>query len=521
MMPFYPRRVQPSASSVPPGSDALARAGVIEGDRGATRGLAAGEVAFFPEAKFCILVPVPILAANQGFEEESMASERQRVVIIGGGFAGIYTGRGLEKAMRDGTLEVILINRKNFFLYYPILPEVCSGGVEPWHVLVPLRDIFSQCLLLDAEVVGIDFAERRVFVKHGTTLECGDLSYDHLVLAAGADANLTLVPGVDRYAFTFRSVEDAITLRNQIGDMLEDAELETDPARRQELLTFLVVGGGSTGVEVLSEVESYISGIVGKYRVHPDEIRLILMDLAPHILAEVGPELGDYALKQIRGRGVEVMLETSTQEVFPDHVLLADGREIRTRTVIWTIGLAPPALLKQLDLPKDGKGYLQPEATMQVPGMVNVWALGDCARITAPNGKPFPPTAQHAVRQGKQLAKNILAVTRGEAPGRYCFEPMGTLVSIGGKKGVATIRGRHVKGWLAWAMWRGVHLALMPSADRRIRLVIDWMLSAFLPRDTAQLEVTPKPAPEVPPGREPRVVFLRETGRVEVRPRQD
>lgn len=450
-----------------------------------------------------------------------MANERQRVVIVGGGFAGIYTARGLEKAMRDGTLDVVLINRKNFFLYYPLLPEVCSGGVEPRHVLVPLRDIFSECQLLDAEVMGIDFAARRVFVKHGNPHQPGELSYDHLVIAAGADANLKLVPGVEAHAFTFRMVEDAITLRNQIGDMLEAAEIESDPARRRELLTFLVVGGGSTGVEVLSEVESFIDGSLSKYRVPRSEIRLILIDLAPQILAEVGPELGQYALDRIRGRGIEVLLETSTQEVFPDHVLLSDGREIRTRTVIWTIGLTPPALLSKLDLPKDRKGYLQPDATLQVPGFVNVWALGDCARITSPDGKPFPPTAQHAVRQGKQLAKNILAVSRGEAPERYCFEPVGTLVNIGGNQGVATLRGRHVKGWLAWAMWRGVHLALMPSADRRLRVVIDWMLSAFLPRDTAQLVVKPTPAVAARRAREPHVAFLREEARAEVGPREE
>lgn len=450
-----------------------------------------------------------------------MANERQRVVIIGGGFAGIYTARGLEKAMRDGTLDVVLINRKNFFLYYPLLPEVCSGGVEPRHVLVPLRDIFTDCRLLDAEVMGIDFASRRVFVKHGNPHQPGDLSYDHLVIAAGADANLKLVPGVAPHAFTFRTVEDAITLRNQIGDMLEAAELEGDPAIRQELLTFLVVGGGSTGVEVLGEVESFIDGILSKYRVSRSEIRLMLIDLAPQILAEVGPELGQYALDRIRGRGVEVMLETSTQEVFPDHVLLSNGREIRTRTVIWTIGLAPPALLSRLDLPKDRKGYLVPDATMQVPGHVNVWALGDCARIMNPEGKPFPPTAQHAVRQGKQLAENILAVTRGERPEPYCYEPMGTLVNIGGKKGVATFRGRQVRGWFAWAMWRGVHLALMPSADRRMRIVIDWMLSAFLPRDTAQLVMKPTPTIAARRAREMQVAFLREETPVEAAPRKD
>ncbi len=450
-----------------------------------------------------------------------MANQRQRVVIIGGGFAGIYTALGLEEAVRDGRLEVILINRKNFFLYYPILPEVCSGSVEPRHVLVPLRDIFSECQLLDAEVLDIDFEARQVFVKHGNTHASGTFDYDHLVIAAGADANLKLVPGVDPHAFTFRTVEDAVTLRNQIGDMLEDAELESDPARRRELLTFLVVGGGSTGVEVLSEVESYLFGILSKYRVRREEIRLILMDLAPHILAEVGPELGQYALEQIRRRGVEVMLETSTREVHPDHVILSDGREIRTRTVIWTIGLAPPSLLSNLDLPKDAKGYLRPEATMAVPGVVNVWALGDCARIVAPSGKPFPPTAQHAVRQGKQLAKNILAVSRGEQPSRYCYEPIGTLVSIGGHKGVATIRGRHVRGWLAWAMWRGIHFALMPSPDRRIRLVIDWLLSGFLPRDTAQLVMKPKPV-AVPRGeRVPTIAFLREEARPEVTPRPE
>lgn len=444
-----------------------------------------------------------------------MANQKQRVVIIGGGFAGIYTALGLEKAMREGALEVVLINRKNFFLYYPILPEVCSGGVEPRHVIVPLRDIFSQCHLLDAEVVGIDFEARQVLVKHGNPHGLGEFFYDHLVIAAGADANLKLVPGVESYAFTFRTVEDAVTLRNQLGDMLEDAELEADPARRRELLTFVVVGGGSTGVEVLSEVESFLFGILPKYRLRPEEIHLVLMDLAPQILAEVGPELGAYALSQIRSRGIEVLLSTSTREVFPDHVVLSDGREIRTRTVIWTIGLTPPALLSELDLPKDRKGYLLPEATLQVPGVVNVWALGDCARIPSPDGKPFPPTAQHAVRQGKLLAKNILAVTRGEAPAGYCYEPMGTLVSIGGNKGVATLRGRKVKGWLAWAMWRGLHLALMPSGDRRIRIALDWALSAFLPRDTAQLAMKPKAVTIPRVAREPQIAFLREEVKTE------
>lgn len=437
-----------------------------------------------------------------------MAQSKERIVIVGGGFAGIYTALGLERRMEKEGFDVLLINRKNFFLYYPILPEVCSGGVEPRHVIVPLRDIFTRCQLLDAEVLDIDFETREIRVKHGNARESGSFGYDHLVLAAGADANLTLVPGVDPHAFTFRTVEDAVTLRNHIGDLLEDAELEADPQRRRELLTLVVVGGGSTGVEVLSEVESYLYGILPKYRVPRSEIRLVLMDLAPHILAEVGPELGSYALSQIRRRGVEVMLGMSTREVFPDHIVLSDGSELRTRTVIWTIGLAPPALLSRLDLPKDAKGYLRPDATMRVPGIRNVWALGDCARILGPDGKPFPPTAQHAVRQGKQLAKNILAVRRGEEPSRYCFEPIGTLVSIGGNKGVASIRGRQVRGWLAWAMWRGIHLALMPSRDRKIRLVIDWMLSAFLPRDTAQLVMKPKVAAFPRP--EARISFLRE-----------
>lgn len=450
-----------------------------------------------------------------------MPVHKPRVVIVGGGFAGIYTALGLEKAVRDGLLDVVLINRKNFFLYYPILPEVCSGGVEPRHVVVPLRDIFTETQFLDAEVIGIDFETRRVMVRHGNTRGCGVLPYDHLVIAAGADANLSLVPGVAEHAFPFRTVEDAVTLRNQIGDMLEDAELEANAERRRELLTFVVVGGGATGVEVLSEVESFIRGILPKYRVDPSEVRLILVDLAPHILAEVGPELGDYALREIRKRGIEVLLETSTKEVFPDRVVLSDGREIRTRTVIWTIGLAPPALLSKLDLPKDRRGYLTPDATMRMPGVQNVWALGDCARILSPDGKPFPPTAQHAVRQGKQLAKNILAVQRGELPSRYCFEPIGTLVSIGGGKGVATLRNRKIKGWLAWAMWRGIHLALMPSGDRRLRLIIDWLLSAFLPRDTAQLQLKPRSAQERREVCEPRLAFLREDGPASVEIRSE
>jgi NADH dehydrogenase len=435
-------------------------------------------------------------------------AQQQRVVIIGGGFAGVATALGLERQRPEDGLDITVINRKNFFLYHPLLPEVCSGGVEPRHVIVPLRDRFATCRLLDAEVVAVDLEARQISLRHGNPHENDTLGYDHLVFALGADANLSLVPGVEANAFTFRSVEDAILLRNQLGDMLEDAELELDAARRAELLTFVVVGGGATGVEVLGEVESFLRAIQPRFRVRPEEIRLILLDVAPHLLAEMGPALGAYALEELRKRGVTVMLETSAREVRPDRLILSDGRELRTRTVIWTIGLAPPALLRDLDLPKDAKGYLRPDATLRLDSKQGfVWALGDCTRLTGEDGKPFPPTAQHAVRQGKQLARNILAVVRGEAPTPYGYAPIGTLVSIGGNKGVAKLWGRELRGWLAWAMWRFTHLILMPSADRRIRIVLDWVLSAFLPRDTAQLVVKPRPAPHEAAA--PPLAFLR------------
>lgn len=438
----------------------------------------------------------------------------QRVVILGGGFAGLATALELERRQPDDGLSITVVNRRNFFLYAPLLPEVCSGGVEPRHVIVPLRDRFRKCHLLDAEVVDVDLAARRIDLLQGSSRARVSLEYDHLVLALGGDANLGLVPGVRAHAFPFRSLEDAITLRNQLGDMLEDAELETDAARRAELLTFVVVGGGATGLEVLGEVESYLQALSPRFRIDPAEIQLVLMDVAPQILAEMGPELGRYALEQLRRRGIHVMLGTSAREVLPDGLRLADGRELRSRTVIWTIGLAPPALLARLDLPKDAKGYLQPDATMRVGGGPGfVWALGDCARLKGPDGKAFPPTAQHAVRQGKRLARNILAVARGEAPGPYGYEPIGTLVSIGGNKGVATIKRWQIRGWLAWAMWRFVHFMLLPSGDRRLRVAMDWLLTTFLPRDTAELTVKGRSGTAPPPGAapqgRPRIALLR------------
>lgn len=431
----------------------------------------------------------------------------QRIVIVGGGFGGIYTALALEKAMRHrDDLDVTLVNRTNYFLYYPLMPEVISSGVEPRHVVVPLRTLFRRIRVLEAEVRTLDETRRELLAYRDGMHE--RLGYDHLVLANGVEANLAAFPAIAELAFPFKTAEDAIALHNQIVDAFEAADFSHDAAERRALLTFVVVGGGATGVECLGEMEAYIEGIRRYYpRLDPREIRLVLVELAPRILAEVGPALGDYAAERLRRRGIELHLGASVAAADPYQVRLSNGTVIPARTLVWTIGAAPTAFTKSLDFPKDAKGYLVAEPTLDIKGHPGVWALGDAARVPDPEGRPYPPTAQHAVREAKRLASNLLATFDGKPLEPYVFHSYATFVSIGAQDGVAVIRGRPVRGFSAWLAWRAVHFLLLPGANRKLRVLVDWLFSRSHRKDVVQLGLRRPPCQLVVT---PRIAFLRE-----------
>ncbi len=430
-----------------------------------------------------------------------------RIVIVGGGFGGVYTAMALEKELRrQPDLNVTLINRANYFLYFPLLPEVLSGGVEPRHVVVPLRTLFHRVRVIEADVRSVDL-DRHELLAHRDGLQ-EFLPYDHLVLATGAEANLAAFPGIEPVAFPFKSAEDAIALHNQIVDCFEAAEFALEAATRRALLTFVVVGGGSTGVECLGEIEAYVNGIMRYYpRLDRHDVRFVLVELADHLINEVGPDLGAYAAKELAGRGIELHLGVSVQHASSEQVTLSDGTVIPTHTLVWTIGTTPGALVKSLDLPKTSKGYLQTEATMAISGHDGVWAIGDCAKIPSPDGTPYPPTAQHAVREARRLASNLVASLDGRPLAPYVHHTKGTFVSIGNQRGVAMIGKRPVRGFLAWVMWRAVHFMLLPGMDRKARVMVDWLFSRRHRKDIVQLGLRRPPSQMVV---RTKIAFLRE-----------
>lgn len=430
-----------------------------------------------------------------------------RIMIVGGGFGGVYTAMALEKAMRRRRdLDVTLINRANFFLYYPLLPEVLSGGVEPRHVVVPLRTLFKHVRVIEADVRSVDEGRREVLAHRDGMQEF--LPFDHLVLATGAEANLAAFPGIEPIAFPFKSAEDAIALHNQIVDCFEAAEFAMDAATRRSLLTFVVVGGGSTGVECLGEIEAYVNGIMRYYpRLDRKDVRLVLVELADHLINEVGPELGAYAADELARRGIELHMGVSVKNATPTEITLSDGLVIPTQTLVWTIGMMPSSLVKTLDLPKNAKGYLQTAPTMGIDGHPGIWAIGDCAKIPSPEGMPYPPTAQHAVREAKRLACNILADIDGDPLRPYVFHTLATFVSIGAQKGVAMVRGRPIRGFWAWVMWRAVHFMTLPGLDRKVRVMVDWLFSRRHRKDIAQLGLRRPPSQMVV---RTKIAFLRE-----------
>lgn len=439
-----------------------------------------------------------------------------RIVILGGGFAGTAVARRLEQLFhRDVGVEITLLDRENFFLFTPLLAEVPSGSIEAKHIVTPLRACLRRVAFRQAEVHIVDLKEKVVTAAHCPTCRFYPLEFDHLVLALGGVTNFYGLPGVAEHALTLKTLGDAITLHNHIIDKFEHADMEEDPKLRRRLLTFVVAGGGFAGVEEMAELSDFAKGIKNYYtNIHPEEVRLLLVHPGPRLLPEVDEGLASYALKKLRRKGVEVRLATAVAAASAEEVVLQGGEKTPTRTLIWTAGIAPNPLLKSLPCPKDERGRIVVDESLEVPGYPGVWALGDCAHIPDPRtGLPYPPTAQHAVREGKVVAQNIAASIRGGPKQPFRYSPLGVLAGLGRRSAVAEVIGFKFSGFFAWWLWRTIYLFKLPGFERKIRVALDWTLDLFFPRDIVSLRAFMKPAvPQEAPDDGPVPGRARQTG---------
>lgn len=408
-------------------------------------------------------------------------------MIAGGGFGGYYTAKGLERRLPP-EVRITLVSDTNFLLYTPLLPGAAAGTLEPRHVVVPLRERLRRTELRVGWVTGGDPLRRRLTVEllPGETTEIG---YDHLVVALGSVSRIAPIPGLEEHGIGFKTINEAIALRNRLVRHLETAEALEDDELRRSYLGFVFVGGGYAGMEGLAELQDFAADALRRYpRCRRTGMRWVLVEGGPRVMSELQPGLADFAVRLMRERGIEILTNTQVKEVTGDTVTLSDGRAIPARTLCWTAGVRGNPIAEQLGLPLEG-GRIRCGETMQVPGHEGVWALGDIAAVPDPArpGQPCPPTAQHAIRQGKLLARNITAVLAGESPRPFTFKTLGAFADLGRHNAVANLMGARVRGFAAWSVARLYHLAWIPGLRRKVRLIADWTVDFWFDRDTADM----------------------------------
>jgi NADH:ubiquinone reductase (H+-translocating) len=419
---------------------------------------------------------------------------RPRIVILGGGFGSIYAALRLEKSLARGVaLEVTLVNRENFFLFTPMLHEVAASDLDMTHIVNPIRALLRRVRFVEGEVEAIDLEARRVVVSHGGDGHRHEIEYDHLVIALGAVTNFYGLPGVEERALTMKSLGDAIALRNRLIECLEEADPECC-RDKAPLLTFVVAGGGFAGVETVAAVNDFLREALQFYpNLAEAQLRVVLVHDGPVILPELGEPLGIYAQRKLTERKVEIRVDTKIAGMSETGVKLGDGTMIPAKTLVWTAGTAPNPLLGTLPCRKE-RGRVVANAYMEVDGWPGVWALGDGAVIPDPHtGKPYPPTAQHALRQGRVLAENILAAIRGGQKRPFVFKTVGLLASIGKRTGVARILGVNFSGFVAWWLWRTIYLSKLPRLEKKVRVALDWLLDVVFSKDLVQLRTLRAP----------------------------
>ena len=438
-----------------------------------------------------ILGPEPARAS-------SPPKEVKRILILGGGFAGMKTAESLEHEFQhDRSVGIILISETNSLLFTPMLAEVAGSSLEPSHISTPLRSSLPRTNFIRATVESIDLENRIVkLAADPSRKDQGprEIPYDQLVLALGATSNYLGMANVQKYALDFKSLLDAIRVRNRVIEMFERADAETNPELRQRLLTFVIAGGGFAGVELAGALNDFGRGILADYpNLKPENLNVILVHSREHILPELSESLGRYAQEKMADRGVIFRLNARLKDFQTGVVSLSDG-EIPAETLVWTAGTAPNPLLRTLPVERDKRGAVIVETTLAVKDHPGVWALGDCAAVTdGVTGKPCPPTAQFALREAPVLAKNIHAFWEGRALRPFHFDSLGSLCVVGHQNACAELsvpfaRAKSIRfsGLLAWAMWRGIYLAKLPGLERKIRVLMDWTVELFFPRDIVQ-----------------------------------
>jgi NADH dehydrogenase len=409
------------------------------------------------------------------------------VVIAGGGFGGAAAARELERVMPKQSARLALVNDTNFALYTPFLPEAAAGTLEPRHVVTPLREILKRTYLRIGAIVGHDPEAKTVTLraKYGETEQ---LPYDQLLLALGSVSRVLPVPGLAQHAVGFKSLADAIYLRNHVIETLEEANATEDPRRREELLTYVFVGGGYAGLEALAELQDFAADAMDCYpRARLHGMRWVLVEASDRVLPEIDRELADYALRELRGRGIDIRLQTTLEEVGAESARLSNGEVLPTRTVVWTAGVAPQPILEELSLPLDERGRVPVDSHLRVQGLDSVWAIGDCAAAPDPRGGTCPPTAQHAVRQGPVVARNIAAELGIGSPQPFEYRSEASFVNLGRYKAVGRIGERTFRGFPAWWLARTYHMSQIPGKARKVRAVLDWTAGLPFGRDTAEV----------------------------------
>ena len=421
-----------------------------------------------------------------------MSTAKPRVLILGGGFGGMYAALEFERALERGAnLDVTLVNHNNFFLFTPMLHEVAASDLDVTNIVSPIRKLLSKVTFFHGEIETIDLEQKRVGLSHGHDNHCHALSYDHLVLALGATTNFFDIPGLASRAFTMKTLSDAIALRNHLIANLEEADFECGASLRTGLMNFVVAGGGFAGVETIAAMNDFLREAVRFFaHLREDMLRVILVGAGPVILPELGEKLGTYAQRKLTEQKVEIHVNCKVTAVTDRDITLSDGTTVTTNTLVWTAGISPHTLLGTLPCQK-AKGRVLVNEYLEVSGWPGVWALGDCAMVPdRKTGAFHPPTAQHALREGRVAAQNILATVQQGWKRPFVYSTIGLLAPIGKRTGVANILGINFSGFIAWWLWRTIYLMKLPRFEKKVLVALDWTLDVLFSKDLVHFRTT-------------------------------
>jgi NADH dehydrogenase len=426
-------------------------------------------------------------------EQNSGLAKGKRFLVLGSGFAGAAVAQELGRLLHGSENgEILLIDADNYLLFTPMLTEAAGGELDPRHIISPARTMHSRVDFVQGRITNIDLENKSIDIETGSdNLQPAKLTFagDHLVIALGSVTSYHNLPGVEEHSIPMKKLEDASAAFDRVSACLERAAVESDPAKRKELLTFVVGGGGYTGVETMAALNDLVrTSVESLPKIRPEEVRTLIIHPGDRLLPEISAHLAEYATRKLKERGVEIRLKAEISGAGEGYVEVKGGERIPTRTLIWAAGVTPNPLIEKLSVPKGKHHGLTVDACCQVPGHPGVWALGDCAEIPQPDGKgTYAPTAQNATREGKLVAQNIVRSLHGEPTQVFRYTPIGELALVGRHTGVASVYGHNFSGLIAWAMWRAVYLAKMPSVGQQGRILSDWILDIVFGREPVPL----------------------------------